>query len=119
MKPTKATRLSGCLNDTIWRNKYLWHETKLRSYKSVIRPVLTYEAETRVDTSKTKQVLETREMNTSRKIIRKTNLDHVSNQDIKQQCGIQPIGECVNKRMEEWNKYISRMTEDRIVRIVR
>jgi hypothetical protein len=46
----KAARLCGCLNDTIWRNKYLRQETEMRSYKSVIRPVLTYAAETRADT---------------------------------------------------------------------
>jgi len=55
----KAAKLSGCLNDTIWRYKYLRQETKMRIYKSVIRPVLTYAAETRADTSKTKQIKKT------------------------------------------------------------
>jgi hypothetical protein len=32
----KAARLSGCLNDTIWWNKYLRQESKVRIYKSVI-----------------------------------------------------------------------------------
>jgi hypothetical protein len=59
----KAARLSGCLNGTIWRNKYLRQETKVRNYKSVLRPVLTYATETCADTSKTKQISETTEMN--------------------------------------------------------
>jgi len=37
---------------TIWQNKYLRQETKMRIYKSVIQPVLTYAAETHADTSK-------------------------------------------------------------------
>jgi hypothetical protein len=58
-------------------------------------------------------------MNTLRKGVGKTRLDHVRNQDIREQCGIQPIGEWVNKGREEWNNHISRMTEDGFVRVVR
>jgi hypothetical protein len=39
----------------------------------------------------------------------------VRNQAIREQCEIEPIGDWVNKRREEWNNHISRMTEDRIV----
>jgi len=79
----KAAKLSGCLNDTIWRNKYLRQETKVRIYKSVIRPDLTYAAGTCADTSKTKHILETTEMNTSGKRVGKARLDRVRNQDIR------------------------------------
>jgi hypothetical protein len=46
----KASKIPGCLNETIWSNKHLRNETKVRIYKSVIRPILTYAAETRTDT---------------------------------------------------------------------
>jgi hypothetical protein len=45
----EATIISGCLNDTTWRNKYLRLKTKIRIYISVIRPVLTHSIETRAD----------------------------------------------------------------------
>lgn len=45
----KATRIAGCLSDTIWRNKHLRRET--------IRPVMTYTAETRPDASKMRGLL--------------------------------------------------------------
>jgi len=86
----------------------------MRIYESVIQPFLTYAAETHADTSKTKQILETIKINTSRKTVVKTRLDHVGNQNIREQCGIQPIGEWVNKRRQEWNKHISRMTEEEL-----
>jgi hypothetical protein len=56
----------------------------VKIYKSFIRPFLTCAAETRADTSETKQILET-EMNTLRKIFPKTRLDHVRNQDFREQ----------------------------------
>jgi hypothetical protein len=57
-------------------------------------------------------------MTTLRKIVGKTRLVHVTNRDIRQQCGIQPVGERILKRREEWDNNISRITEDRFVRIV-
>ena len=53
----KALRISGCLNNAIWSNKFLRTEAKVRIYKTMIRPILTYAAETRPDTSKTRQML--------------------------------------------------------------
>ena len=49
----QASKISGCLNETIWFNRHLRNETKVRIYKSFIRPILTYAAETRTDTAKT------------------------------------------------------------------
>jgi hypothetical protein len=56
-------------------------------------------------------------MNTLRKV-GKAMLDHVRSQDLREQCGIQPVGEWANARREEWNNHNSRMTEDRIVRVI-
>ena len=49
-------------------NKHLRKETKVRIYKSVVRPILTYTAETRPETAKTTQILEAAEMRTLRRI---------------------------------------------------
>jgi hypothetical protein len=54
-----------------------------------------------MDTSKTKHSLETTGMNTLRKTVGKTRLDNVTNQDIRQQCGIQPIAKWILKQRED------------------
>jgi hypothetical protein len=41
---TIANRLAGCLNDTIWRNKYIREETKRRIYRALVKPTMTYTA---------------------------------------------------------------------------
>ena len=114
----KASRISGCLNETICSNKYLRNEAKVRIYKSVIRPILTYAAETRTDTSKTMQLLEVTEMQTLRRIINKTRMDKMRNEWIRELCGIENITSWVQRRRTEWNMHISRMAEDRPVRRV-
>jgi hypothetical protein len=47
----KANKISGCLNNTVWNNKYITRETKSRIYKTVVRPILAYAAEARSDTA--------------------------------------------------------------------
>jgi hypothetical protein len=37
----KANRIIGCLDDCVWRNKYLNKETKVRIYKNVVRLTMT------------------------------------------------------------------------------
>jgi len=53
----KASRISGC--DIVWKNKYLNINSKIKVYKLTIRPVITYAAQTRPDTSKTLQMMRT------------------------------------------------------------
>ena len=65
----KALRISGCLNDTIWNNKHIRKEAKVPIYKSVVRPILTYAAQTRPETAKTTQTLESAEMRTLTRIL--------------------------------------------------
>jgi len=72
----KANRLAGCRNDTIWR-KYLQKETKVRIYKAIVRPIMTYIAETRPDTEKIRDMLEIAEIKMLRRITGKPLLDQV------------------------------------------
>lgn len=46
----KASKISGYLRDTIWKNKYIREESKIHIYKTCIRPVFTYADETRAET---------------------------------------------------------------------
>ena len=74
-----ATRISGLLRDVTWRNKYMTVESKIKIYTAVVRPIMTYGAETRAANTKTKQLLRTTEMNTSRAILDKTSFDRMKN----------------------------------------
>lgn len=116
---TKANKVAGCLNDVIWRNKYLRQDTKARIYKTTIRPIMTYTSETRPDTSKTKQLLETTEMKILRRISGKTLLDRERSENIRGQCNVDNINEWVLQRKKQWNEHISRMANNRLVRITR
>ena len=117
---TRATKIAGCLNATIWRNKNIGIEAKSRIYKTAIRPIMTYTAETRPETAKTKRLLETTEIKVLRGIAGKTLLDRETSENIRRTCEIEEDINCwVLKRKKQWNEHISRMEEKRIVRIAR
>ena len=95
-------------------------ESKVKIYKTTVRPILTYAAETRADTSKTKQLLRTTEMNTLRTIVGKTRRDRIRNVDVRKECcQIQDIVKFAKKRRKEWNEHITRANDDSLIKIAR
>jgi len=58
-------------------------DSKVRIYKTCIRPIMTYGIETREETNKTKRMLRVAEIETLRRIMRKTRIDRIRNTDIK------------------------------------
>ena len=83
-----------------------------------MRPILTYAAETRTDTAKTREILEVCEMKSLRRIVGKTRMDRVKNQDIMEKCKIQKVSVWVQRGRTEWSAHVLRMNEDRLMRKV-
>ena len=91
---------------------------RLKLKYAFIRPTLTYAAETRTDTAKTRQLLEVTEMKTLSRIINKTKGDRVRNDRIRELCEILNITSWVQRKRTEWSEHISRMADDRLVKKV-
>jgi len=106
-KIDKASRIAGCLKDIIWKNLKI--EAKTRIYKSCVRPIITYAAETMADTSRTKSITRTAEIRTLRSITGHTLRDRKPNQEIRRICDIQDIVRLTRQRRRERNQHINRM----------
>ena len=102
----RAMRTAAHLNNTIWWNKHIRTEAKARIYKTAIRPILTYAAETRPETSKIKRILETSEMKIAQRIAGKTLMDRIRSDNMRQTCGIDKINDWVLERNKKLNEYI-------------
>ena len=105
-KVAKGARISGCLYNLIWKNKYLSPEGKIRINKSCVRPLITYGAETRADSTLTKQLLRTTEMRIIRTIHVKTIRDKIRSEDLREQNKIQDIADWVGVRRKCWADHI-------------
>lgn len=114
----KASLTSGCLRDVIWNNKHMSIESKVRVYKTCVRPILTYGIETRADTNKTKCMLRTAEMKTLRSIAGKTIRDRVRNTTIREICKVEDVIRWGRKRRRYWRDHVERMDTERIAKIV-
>ena len=102
----RTTKIASCLNAGIWRNKNLGIEAKPRIYKTAIRPNMTYTAETRPETAKTKRLLETTEIKVLRGIDGKTLLYRETSKNIRRTYGIEEDINCwVLKRKKQWNEH--------------
>ena len=97
----RAACISGCLYNLIWLNKYMSTESKVRIYKTIVRPVLTYTSETRAETTYTQQLLRTIEMKTISAIHGKTLRDKIRSDQLRQLSGIQDIIKWNNVRRKE------------------
>ena len=72
-------KISGCLRDVVWNNKYMSKDFKTRIYKTRTGPILTYAVETRAKTTKTKNQLQVAEMKVLRSISGLSLRDKVRN----------------------------------------
>ena len=93
--------------------------SKVRIYKTCIRPVLTYAAETRASTITTQQLIRTTGMRMLRAIQGKTLRDRIRSKDLREVSGIQDKAEWIDVRKRGWKKHVERMTDDRLAKIVK
>ncbi|XP_055372045.1 uncharacterized protein LOC129606020 [Condylostylus longicornis] len=114
---SKGAAISGYLRDVIWSNRYMLLDNKIRIYKTCVRPILTYAAESRSDTSKTKQLLRTTEMKTLRQICGYTLRDKKRSTDIREECNIQDIVRWTRDRRRYWRDHVNRMGDNRLAKI--
>jgi hypothetical protein len=112
---TDAARISGCLYNLIWNNKYMSIDSKVRIYKTNVRPVLTYASETRAETAYTQQLFRTTETKTIRAIHGKTLRDKIRSDHLRHLS----INKWTEARRREWDAHVVRMEDNRLAQIAR
>ena len=93
-------------------------KSEIKIHKAVVRPLMTYGAETRAATTKTKQLLRTTEMNAVRAILGKTRFDRMKNVGILERCNLREVVKFVKSRRKAWNEHVNR-AEQWLIKLVR
>ena len=115
----KAAAISGCLKNMIWKNKHMNIQSKVRIYKTCVRPIMTYGIESRADTVRTKSLLRTSEMKILRNITGKTLRDRIRNTEIRKTCEVEDIVRWGRQRRRFWNEHVGRMADSRAAKIAK
>ena len=106
----KAARVSGCLHHTIWKNKHMSITSKARIYRTAVRPILTYAAETRADTNRTKRALRTTEMRVLQAIAGVTLRNRKKSNKIQERChGMPDIVRWSRRKRRKWREHVDRV----------
>lgn len=69
-----------------------------RIYKTCIRPIMTYAAETRADTRKTKEIARVSEMKILRSIVGCSLRNRIPNTEIRETCDVQDVVRWMRQR---------------------
>ena len=93
-------------------------DSKIRIYKTCVRPIITYGAESRPDTTVTNQLLRTTEMRIVRAIHSKSLHDKIRSEHLRQISGLQDIVGWVHVRRRCWAAHVDRMQDDRLPKIL-
>jgi hypothetical protein len=110
----KAAAISGCLRNCIWKNPDMKISSKIKIYKTCVRPIMTYGIESRADTTITKNALRVSEMKTLRSIAGKTLRDRIRNTRVREICEVEDIVRWGRQRRRFWYAHVRRMDSSRL-----
>ena len=115
----KAYRVAGCLRDFVWNNNHMSLESKIKIYRTCVRPIMTYGIEARADTKSTKRKLRTLEMRILRRSAGFSLYDRQRNDHIRELCKVEDVVKWSKHRRREWNAHVDRMEDNRLAKICR
>ena len=112
----KATSAFNNLKKTTWKSRALSNKTKIRIYKSNVRSVLLYGAETWKCTKEIERRLRGVEGRLLRRIMKIRWTDRVSNIELAERTGISNINQEIKKRRWKYIGHVLRMEPSRHVK---
>ncbi|KAJ4437007.1 hypothetical protein ANN_17139, partial [Periplaneta americana] len=99
--------------NTVFKSSHVQKHTRLKVYKTLARPVLTYGSEAWTIRKADEQRLTTAEMRFMRRTAGCSLLEHRKNVDILQELKMDPIVNFVQQYRLQWKKHVKRMDRTR------
>ena len=108
----KKARVAFSNLKNIWNSNNISRNTKLKLYKSLVKPVLMYGAETWKMTKSDNKKIDTFELKCLRKILRIRWEEHITNVEVMRRTGISEISKEVQQRRWKYIGHILRKEQD-------
>ena len=109
----QGKKVIGLLNPLLWSNKTSI-QTKIRIYKAIVDPILTYGAECWQFTAKERRMVESVEMDFLRRACRISRMEHIRNEEIRQRTRrIYTSTDNIESRQLLWYGHVKRMGGER------
>lgn len=92
---------------------------KTKIYKTMIRPVMVYGAETRALKKTEERKLERTEMRMLRWIMGTSLRDHLGNEEVRGRAGVECITEVIRKAKLRWSVHLVRRDDEELIKRAR
>lgn len=104
-----ANRVYYALSKCLINKKEVSSQTKMKVYKSIYRPILTYGCESWVLSVKDKSKIRATEMKYLRRAKGVTKLDRMRNEQIRTDLNIEPVEDYIEQRQLGWWGHLQRL----------
>ncbi|KAJ4442157.1 hypothetical protein ANN_12023 [Periplaneta americana] len=108
-----SNKISTGIINTVFKSSHVQKHTRLKVYKTLARPVLTYGSEAWTIRKADEQRLTTAEMRFMRRTAGCSLLEHRKNVDTLQELKMDPIVNFVQQYRLQWKKHVERMDRTR------
>jgi len=109
----KTLKLYYAMNNNFISKREISKKTKVKVFKTIYRPILTFGCETWTLTKKEKNRIQAVEMKYLRRVRGLTVIDKVRNRKIRDELDIEPISDFIEKRQLSWWGHLQRMDGSR------
>uniref|UniRef100_A0A1Y1K5K2 Endonuclease-reverse transcriptase n=1 Tax=Photinus pyralis TaxID=7054 RepID=A0A1Y1K5K2_PHOPY len=104
-----AAKVYHAIKSTIIRKREISRNTKMKVYKSIFRPILTYGCEGWILDNRTKSKIQSLEMKYLRAVKGITRCDRIRNSDVREELGIKSMTEFIENKQLGWWGHLQRM----------
>lgn len=111
-----SNRVYYAMNNGFISRREITKDTKLKVFKSIYRPILTYGCETWVLSQRMRSKLQACEMKYLRKVRGVTRRDKIRNEQIRTDLGMESVSKFIEQRQLSWWGHLQRMDDDVPVR---
>lgn len=112
----KANRAYYAMSKCLINKKEVSPQTKMKVYKSIYRPILTYGCESWVLSTKDKSKIRATEMKYLRRARGVTKLDRMRNEQIRTDLNIESVEEYIEQRQLGWWGHLQRLSNTALVK---
>jgi Reverse transcriptase (RNA-dependent DNA polymerase)/Endonuclease-reverse transcriptase len=113
-----ASKVYHALNKNFLGMKQISRNTKLKVYKAIFCPILTYGSESWILTQNIKSRLQATEMKYLRRVKGITRRDRVRNEAVREELNVEPIMTKIKIQQLKWFGHLTRMHKNRPVKKV-
>lgn len=111
-------KLYYAMNKAFITKREISKKAKITVFNTIFKPILTYGSESWILNNQTKSKIQALEMRYLRAVKGVTRRDRIKNEKIREELGVEPILQSIERQKLKWFGHMTRMEEERLAKRV-